>query len=93
MFEEKHNIYYNPVTDRSFLQPNVLDDRSKELLINSIDDRLDNLFFSRLKQSISQKYEDKEKNNLSIFLKEFSKRRNLKLDIFPEHFLKWLGIV
>jgi len=93
MFEEKHDIYYNPVTDRSFLQPNVLDDRSKELLINSIDDRLDNLFFSRLKQSISQKYDYKEKNKLSIFLKEFSKRRNLKLDIFPEHFLKWLGIV
>jgi len=92
MFGNEHMIDHNPVTDRSFLQPNVLDDLSKKILIDSIQDKMDNKFFVQLKQSISQPYNDMERQNLSKFLKEFSNRRQLKLDIFPNHFLKWLDL-
>jgi molybdenum cofactor biosynthesis enzyme MoaA len=92
MFSNQHNIKYNPVTDRPFLQPNVLDDLSKKNLLDSIKDKMDNKFFLQLKQSVSQKYNDHERKSLSVFLKEFSRRRNLKLDIFPVHFLKWLDL-
>jgi organic radical activating enzyme len=92
LFGKEHEISYNPVSDRTFLQPNVLDDLSKKLLIESVKDRSDNAFFSQWLKSASQPYKDAERENLSIFLKEFSKRRNLKLDIFPDHFLKWLDI-
>lgn len=92
MFQNEHIIDYNTVSDRTFLQPNVLDDLSKKILIDSIQDKIDNKFFIHLKQSISQPYDNMERQNLSIFLKEFSNRRQLKLDIFPSHFLKWLDL-
>lgn len=93
LFSGQHEIIYNPVTDRPFLQPNVLDDFSKKILIESMKDRSDNVFFSRFIKSISQDHKDTERQNLAIFLKEFSNRRNLKLDIFPDNFLKWLDVV
>jgi len=92
LFGKDYRIDFNPVTDRSFLQPNVLDDLSKQNLLNSIKDKIDNKFFLQLKQSTSQEYSDNERKNLSVFLKEFSNRRKLKLDIFPVHFLKWLDL-
>jgi len=92
MFSDRHKIIYNPVTDRPFLQPNVLDDLSKKNLLNSIKNKMDNKFFLQLEHSISQEYSDDKRKNLSIFLNEFSRRRNLKLDIFPVHFLKWLDL-
>jgi len=92
IFGKEHDIDYNPVTERSFLEPNILDDHSKKILIDSIDDKMDNDFFSQFKKSIIQPFEDVERKNLSIFLEQFSKRRNLGLDIFPEHFRKWLEI-
>jgi organic radical activating enzyme len=92
LFSSKYHIRYGNVTDRTFLQPNILDEKSKAICLDQIKDRKEE-FFNFLKKEISQPCNDKEKNNLSIFLKEFSTRRNLKLDIFPEHFLKWLDIV
>jgi sulfatase maturation enzyme AslB (radical SAM superfamily) len=92
MFKDQHQINYNPVTDRTFLQPNVLDDLSKKILIDSIQNKIDNKFFIQLKESTSQPYNDIDRKNLSIFLKEFSNRRKLKLGAFPPHFLKWLEL-
>jgi hypothetical protein len=92
LFDKEHNISYNPVTDRPFLQPNVLDDLSKELLIKSLRDRTNNDFFKKLTTDVSQEHTDEQRQNLGIFLKEFSKRRNLRLDVFPVHFLKWLDL-
>jgi organic radical activating enzyme len=92
MFSDQHKIAYNSVIDRPFLQPNVLDDLSKQNLLDSIKDKMDNKFFLQLKQSVSQEHSDSERKKLSVFLKEFARRRKLKLDIFPVHFLKWLDL-
>ena len=92
LFSSKYRVRYGSVSQRPFLQPNILDEKSKAICLDQIKDRKEE-FFNFLKKEISQPCNDKEKNNLSIFLKEFSKRRNIKLDIFPEHFLKWLDIV
>ena len=93
MYSDEHNISYNPVTDRNFLQPNVLDDQSKQKLIESIKDRLDIPFFKQLHQSVIQPYTDSQKQDLKKFLVEFARRRTLSLDIFPKHFLDWLEII
>ena len=93
MYSDEHNISYNPVTDRNFLQPNVLDDQSKQKLIESIKDRLDIPFFRQLNDSVNVAYTDQQRQDLKKFLVEFSRRRNLSLDIFPEHFLNWLEII
>ena len=91
-FDKEHHISYNPITNRPFLQPNVLDDLSKKILIKSLEDRTDNVFFSNLIRDVSQEHTNEQRQNLGIFLKEFSKRRNLRLDVFPAHFLKWLDL-
>jgi organic radical activating enzyme len=93
MFNPKHYIKFNPVAGRPFLQPNVLDDQSKQNLLDSMKNKMDDIFFRQVKQSVEQPYKDEERKKLSIFLKEFSNRRKLKLDIFPVHFLKWLELV
>jgi organic radical activating enzyme len=93
MFEGEHKISYNPVSDRPFLQFNVLDDISKKHLLDSIQHRLNNPFFKHLHDSISQPHTDKQKQDLKKFLVEFSRRRNLSLAIFPKHFLDWLEII
>lgn len=92
LFAHQHNIGYQPISDRSFLQLHVLDDLSKKNLLDSLKGRLNNNFFNTLKISIDNKFDQIERKNLSVFLKEFSKRRNLKLNIFPSHFLKWLDL-
>ena len=92
-FERDHVIGYNPVTDRPFLQPNVLDDKSKHLLSDSIKHRLNNPFFKQLHDSVNQPYTNQQKQDLKRFLVEFSRRRNLSLAIFPKHFLDWLEII
>ena len=92
-FEKEHKIVYNPLTDRPFLQPNVLDDTSKKQLSDSIKDRLHIPFFKQLYDSVNQPSTDQQRQDLKKFLMEFARRRNLSLAIFPKHFLNWLEII
>ena len=92
IFGKDYNVHFNPVHKRPFLSVNVLDDKSKELFYESIKN-IDNKSFLEIKKTMSQPYTEKQKNDLSIFLKEFSKRKNLKLDIFPLYFREWLNLI
>ena len=87
-----HSIRYGNVSTKPYLLPNVLDIESKEKLINKIKSYDNNIFFSRLKQEIEKECSETQRIQCSYFLKEFSRRRNLKLDIFPVHFLRWLDL-
>ena len=84
-------VNYQFCSTPEFLRVNVLDNTSKEHLINALEntqiDRRD-LIISNIKQPCSEEL----KIQCAHYLKEFSFRRNLKLDIFPEHFLQWLGV-
>ena len=92
MFEGKYKINYNPVSDRHFLQPNVLDNISKKLLSTSIRQHMNNPFFKRLHDSINSSYTEQQRQDLKKFLMEFVRRRELTLSVFPKHFLDWLEI-
>ena len=91
LFESKYHVIYGRVSERPFLLPNILDDKSKEIFLDQIKDRKE-IFFNNIRKEISQPSNDEQRKNLSVFLKEFSNRRKLKLDIFPVHFLKWLDL-
>ena len=93
MFNKTNEINLNPLTNRPFLQMNVLDDQSKKNFIDSIEKDISDKFYKNIIETIKLPYKEKDKQDLSIFLKEFSRRRSLSLDIFPEHFLKWLEII
>ena len=92
MFSKDHTIYYNPVAERTFLQPNVLDDYSKEIFLKKTNDKKDDVFFQKYRQSLSQPFDKSMRVNLSSYLKQFSYRRNLNLNIFPRHFIEWLEL-
>jgi organic radical activating enzyme len=82
---------YNWCNDPDFLSINVLDDQSKEQLISTFKNT-EYLITEKLISSLNNPCTDQQRQNLSIYLLEFSKRRNLSLDIFPESMLKWLKI-
>jgi organic radical activating enzyme len=92
LYGNHYSIRYGNVNTKPYLQPNVLDEESKDKLINKIKCYNNNVFFSNLKQEVEEDCSEKQRTQCGYFLKEFSKRRNLKLDIFPAHFLKWLGL-
>jgi MoaA/NifB/PqqE/SkfB family radical SAM enzyme len=93
LMNQHHYITFNSVTNRPFLQANVLDDLSKKHFIESIGEDTNNEYYKKIIDILKIPYEEKERKNLSIFLKEFARRRSLSLDIFPNHFLKWLEII
>jgi PKD repeat protein len=70
-----------------YLGANVLDDTSKKLLKNIQYKYYDN----DIKQTLNVDYTDVQRNNLTIYIKEFSQRRQLDLNIFPENFREWLN--
>ena len=84
-------VNYQFCNSPEFLRVNVLDNTSKEHLIHVLEstqiERRD-LIISNIKQPCSEE----SKMQCSHYLKEFASRRDLNLDIFPEHFLQWLGL-
>jgi hypothetical protein len=46
---------------------------------------------SEIKQTLEQPYTQEQKINLHKFFKEYVRRKNLDVNIFPDHFLNWLN--
>jgi len=87
------DIRQNYCSDPSFLRISVLDDETKNYLAEQFD-KQNNPMFSDIVQNlrISNQVAEQDRNNLSVFLKEFSTRRNINLDFFPSTLLNWLDI-
>jgi len=87
----QYPIVYSFCNSPDFLAVNVLDDSSKSALIdlfNQVRISESDLLISSLQQPCT----DTQKKQFAQFLIEFSRRRNLSLDIFPTSMLKWLEI-
>jgi organic radical activating enzyme len=69
------------------LSASVLDETSKDILRSIKFKNKDNF----IKQTLDKTYTKEQHSKLSIFLKEFARRRNLDLSIFPKSFLNWLN--
>jgi len=75
-----------------FMAPYVLDEYSKNTIRLECE-QLSESYRSQILQSIEATPTEQQKNNCREFLIEFTNRRpNLSLEIFPPHFLKWLGL-
>ena len=75
----------------SMMAPYVLDEESKKQLINSFE-KLPKEVSSPILLSIQNSPKEVERLNIREFLLEFTKRRNLKLNLFPKSFLEWLQL-
>jgi len=86
------DIDFSLCNDPSFLSIHVMDDYSKEALLNDID-KLPINAQNIIKNSLNIVPDIKEQRNLKGYLIEFTKRRNLSLDIFPTSFTEWINNV
>jgi organic radical activating enzyme len=85
-------IRYVSCFDPDYLSINVMDDKSKEIIFNNINNlpiEAQNI----IKSMIELPPTEHQRNNLKIYLTEFAKRRNLSLEIFPETFINWINHV
>jgi hypothetical protein len=86
---EKDDIVFNPVSDRNFMNPNVLDEQSKE---NILSIKSNSSFLNKVKESVGLPYDDNDRKNLAVFLEKFCRIKKLSMEIFPDSFRKWLVI-
>ena len=88
---QNFDILYIYCRDPDFLSPNVLDDTSKaqltETIVNSSISNKQSII-----DTINQPCSEQQRQNLSVYLKEFASRRQLSLDIFPKNLLQWLNL-
>lgn len=88
---DSNPIHYSPCYDPDFLAVNVLDSTSIDRLSKSIDQSRITIKDDIIK-SLHSPSTREQQENLSVFLSEFARRRNLDLAIFPESMLQWLSI-
>lgn len=82
---------YNWCNDPEFLSVNVIDDDSKAQLIKQFENK-NYPIGEQLISSLGTACTERQRQQFSIYLAEFSKRRNLALDIFPKSLLTWLKL-
>ena len=92
MYNDKHEIEINHLTETPWMMPHVLDDLSKNKFIDSIKNKNNLPVFNDVMRMIDKKPDDKDRINTGDYLKQFSSRRSIKLDFLPAHFLKWCGL-
>ena len=89
----KTNAQYQIETDigyePEFMRPNVMDDVSKELVIDTLQPWLHLSNVQSIIDAIALPYDPQQQQQLGMFLNRFTKTRSLSLDIFPQSFREW----
>ena len=86
---EGHDITFNLCNEPNFLSINALDDESKFNLSTSlvaVESKIPTLI-----ESMNTPCSQIQKQEAAVFIKEFARRRNLSLNIFPESFINWIN--
>jgi wyosine [tRNA(Phe)-imidazoG37] synthetase (radical SAM superfamily) len=85
-------IHLGLCNDPDFLSMHVMDDKSKEIVYNKID-QYPNEAKKMIETSLKVKPTDQQVSNFKKYIIEFSNRRSLKLDVFPDKFIEWINNV
>jgi MoaA/NifB/PqqE/SkfB family radical SAM enzyme len=86
-----YKTHYQFCNDPEFLRVSVLDDATKQRVIEQIS-LSDILIKAKIIDAIEKPCTDQQRRDLSCYLKEFVRRRALSLEIFPKSLLQWLEI-
>jgi MoaA/NifB/PqqE/SkfB family radical SAM enzyme len=70
---------------------NVLDEESKKICIENLKKYNNIKGMTDIIKALTAPQHKTDRKNCAVYLKEFSRRRNLNLNIFPESFIKWLN--
>ena len=85
-------INYDFCRDPDYLGIDVLDKHSKEELAKSLEDSAIPIKNTIIQTMLIEPTQEQQKN-CSVFVKEFARRRDLDLDIFPSSMLQWMNYV
>jgi len=90
-FNQLVDLNYNHCEYPIFLQKHILDQQSKETLIN-LWSKNNDVYSKYVITGLEHNPTDIQKYQLKMYLKQIQERRSVSLDIFPKTFLQWLGI-
>ena len=91
-YHERHKIQVNTISERPFLMPHVLDDKSKRDFIDEIKSRNNVSQFQEISRLVNLDPSETDRSNIGNYLKQFSSRRSMDISFLPEHFRKWCGL-
>jgi len=91
-YHKRHKIQVNTMSERPFLMPHVLDDRSKRDFIDEIKSRNNVSQFQEISRLVNLDPGETDRSNVGNYLKQFSSRRSMDISFLPEHFRKWCGL-
>lgn len=86
--------HLNLVHEPEFMRMWVLDDVTKDIILNQIkDSSLSNTYNTKMIINfLSKSPSEIDRKNLEYFVKEFCKRRNIQPDFMPDSLKKWLNL-
>jgi organic radical activating enzyme len=92
-FHKSYNIHTNTMTERPFLMPHVIDDKSKDDFIKTSKKYENTKTFQNILKSLNVDVNEIDRINLGNYVKQFSSRRSIDISFLPEHFRKWCNLV
>ena len=91
-FHESYNIEINTMSERAFLMPHVIDDRSKDDFIRTSKKYENTKTFQNILGYLTTDVNEIDRSNLGNYVKQFSSRRSIDINFLPEHFRKWCNL-
>jgi len=91
-FHESYNIEINPMSERPFLMPHVIDDKSKDDFIRTSKKYENTKTFQNILGYLTTDVNEIDRSNLGNYVKQFSSRRSIDINFLPEHFRKWCNL-
>ena len=91
-FHESYKISTNTMSERPFLMPHVIDDKSKDNFIRTSKKHENTKTFQNILGSLNADVNEIDRINLGNYVKQFSSRRSIDINFLPEYFRKWCGL-
>ena len=91
-FYKSYQIDTNPMHERPFLMPHVMDDKSKDDFIKTSKKYGNTKTFQNILESLNVDVNEIDRINLGNYVKQFSSRRSIDISFLPEHFRKWCNL-
>jgi hypothetical protein len=89
-FYGKHyKVNVNTMTERPFLMPHVLDQKSKETFIMEANANSHSKQLQDVRNLIGVDANDDDRRNIGAYLQQFASRRSIDIGFLPEHFREW----
>jgi hypothetical protein len=86
----RYPIKLNQMSERPFLAPHVLDEKSKDIFLKNIHSMGSHA--DELSRMISLNPSEHDRDNIGKYLTMLCDRRKLDINFLPKHFLDWCGL-